>query len=70
MEAGSPDGEDPKANERPSLCKPGVNLINVNYMHLPKKRANDKCGYCKATKPNPGSATWGIGAPRLSVTDY
>ncbi len=64
------DDEDANGQQRPTLCKPGLNLINVNYMHLPKKRKHDKCGYCKSQKPNPGSATWGIGAPRLSVTDY
>jgi len=39
-------------------------------MHLNEKRAGDRCGYCKNAKPDSGSATWGIGAPRISVADY
>lgn len=53
-----------------SLYKQGTNLIDMSYMHLATKSSNDTCGYCKSSKPNPGSATWGIGAPRLSVSDY
>jgi hypothetical protein len=48
----------------------GKNLIDMSYMHLATKSANDSCGYCKSKKENPGSATYGIGAPRLSVEDY
>ena len=39
-------------------------------MHLNKKTGSKDCGYCKGKKENPGSATWGIGSPRLSTTDY
>lgn len=28
------------------------------------------CGYCKGKKENPGSATWGVGSPKLSTDDY
>lgn len=39
-------------------------------MHLNEKSSSERCGYCKGKKENPGSATWGIGSPRLSVDDY
>jgi arginyl-tRNA---protein transferase len=39
-------------------------------MHLNEKGISEKCGYCGGKKENPGSATWGLGSPRLSVVDY
>jgi hypothetical protein len=39
-------------------------------MHLNVKKSEEKCGYCKGKKPEPGGCTWGIGSPRLSVKDY
>lgn len=39
-------------------------------MHLNHFDPNSRCGYCKNKKENAGSASWGIGAPRLSVADY
>ena len=42
----------------------------MSYMHLATKSPSETCGYCNSKKENPGSATYGIGAPRLSVVDY
>lgn len=39
-------------------------------MHLNKKTPGGSCGYCAGKKEDPGSASWGIGSPRLSVLDY
>ena len=59
-----------KEGEKATLFRAGTNLIDVNYMHLNEKKKDDKCGYCKNSKQEPGSATWGIGAVRLSAADY
>jgi len=42
----------------------------VQYLHSNTKSKSETCGYCKATKPDPGSSTWGIGTPRMSTKDY
>ena len=47
-----------------------MNLIDIQYMHLNEKGLSENCGYCAGKKENPGSATWGLGSPRLSVVDY
>ena len=47
----------------------GKTLIDVQYMH-PNEKHGTRCGYCGGKKENPGSASWGVGVPRLSVVDY
>jgi len=56
--------------DTPTLQRPGINVIDVNYMHQADKNEGSRCGYCKNEKPNSGNASWGIGTPRLSAADY
>lgn len=44
----------------------GKTLMDVQYMH-PNEKHGERCGYCGGKKENPGSASWGVGVPRLSV---
>ena len=52
------------------LVRHGSNIIDLQMMHLNKKSGGKDCGYCKGKKEDPGSATWGVGAVRLSTKDY